>query len=351
LTEQALYFAMGALITLLAGILAMPMVSRRAWRLARMRASLSGRSAETSAAANTDSERAAHAVELARLNHRLAVAEENALKLRTAVGRQSVRDITLKAHTSDLERSMVEMRSEVDRMEAERADLKVAGAALQVALHDAFAQRDEALSRAAMTQVRVGELMAEASRDRAKIAILSARAEELERLLNSSRADQEKTTATEGEQANSPFLERSRSRSLEASVGAEGERPHLMNRRVGAARLRNDSRKPPPNRAAQSGPGRSMVLNENGARRDSAISQALGPDGGNGAKKSAPPSLDALQWESEGLRARICAAASQRDTADLAALRMSILRFGCEIRRLSLAQEAASHRTIAGTDA
>ena len=151
MTEQALYFAMGALIALFAGVLAMPIVSRRAWRLARMRASLLGRSTETSAAANSDSELAVHAVQLARLNHRLVVAEDNALKLRTVVGRQSVQDSTLKAHASDLERSMLDMRSELDRMEAERADLKVAGAALQVALHDAFAERDEARNRAATT--------------------------------------------------------------------------------------------------------------------------------------------------------------------------------------------------------
>ena len=342
---------MGALITLFAGVLAMPMVSRRAWRLARTRVSLSGRLTETGAAANSDAKLAVHAVELARLNHRLAVAEENALKLRTAVGRQSVQDITLKSHASDLERSIVDMRSEVDRVEAERADLKVTGAALQVALHDAFAQRDEALSRAATAQVRVGELIAEASRDRAKIAILSARAEELERLLNSSRASQEKAAASEAEQGNSPFLERSRIRSLEAREGAEGERSHLTNRRGGAARFRNDSLKTPPAGSAQSEPSPSMVLNESGVRRDPVLSQAPGPDSGNGAKKSAPPGLDALQWKSEGLRARISAAASQRDTADLAALRMSIVRFGCEVHRLSLAQQAASDPTIAGTGA
>lgn len=348
MTEQALYFAMGVLITLLAGVLAIPVVSRRAWRLARLRGSVSRRSTEARAAANANSEIAVRAVEIARLNHRLAIAEEDALKLRTAVGRQSVQDIVVRAHASDLERSMLEMQSEADRVKAERADLKVAAAALQIALHDAFVQRDDARSRLTASQVRLSELMAEASLDRAKNAILSARAEELERLLRSAQADHAMTTGVDAKLSGS-FSRETGKRSFEQNVGKDSQRRLLMKPRLAAISVRNDVRKRPSVVAPQSEARTFAVMDDIAARQASPRPQGLGPDGETGAEKL--PTLDGLLWESEVLYARISAASGQKDTVDLAALRTSIARFGREARRLFLAREAATGKTTTGRGA
>ena len=376
MTEQALYFAFGSLITLLAGVLAMPIVSRRAWRLARTRAILLGRSTETGAAASIDSLLAVHAVELARLQHRLAIAEDDARSLRTMVGRQSVQEIMLKAHTSDLERSMFDLRLALDRMEAERASLKVASAALQVALHDAFAQRDKARSHEAASQDRVNELMAEASRDRAKIAILSARTEEKERQLRSAKANHETAETPNVEPSNSLSGEKSWSRNLEPSRRADGERRPLMKalerahsrssetesrlgfsrpnreealietvRPPAASSSRNDAVKTPPAEPAQSESRPLVVPDQARARHVSSLSQAPGAGaeiGKEGPDRVVLPTMDAVLGESEGLRARISALSSQRDTGDPTALRTSIVRFGREVSRLFLGKSRVS---------
>ena len=118
---------------------------------------------EKHAAADRDSLLAMHAVELVRLERRLAIAEEDAMRLRAAVGRQSLQIIVLEAAAAERERLIFDLRSEIEKGAVERHNLEIAVAADQIALHDAFAQRDRARSSEAAAKVRLGELQAEAS--------------------------------------------------------------------------------------------------------------------------------------------------------------------------------------------
>ena len=139
-------------------------------------------------AAERDVLLAAHAVERARLEHRLAVAEDDLAGLRVMSGRQSVQIIALQADAAERESLIFDMRSELDKGTADRNDLVAAQAANEVALHEALVERDRAQSLYAAASARLEDSKAESSRDRAKIAISLARAEHLEELLASAEA-------------------------------------------------------------------------------------------------------------------------------------------------------------------
>ena len=190
LIEQALFFAIGFLVASLAAVVAMPVMSRRAMRLARARAELNAPVTEKQAIAERDALRAVHAVEQVRLEHRLAVAEEAAMELRSAEGRLRAKLIELEADRAESLGTVFDQRVDIERAALARRDLEVALAASQIALHDALAQRDRARIVEGLAAVRQSELETEASRYRARIAILAARTEDLEaRLEGLSRSE------------------------------------------------------------------------------------------------------------------------------------------------------------------
>ena len=178
--EQALYFAIGFLVASLAAIAGLPVVSRRAMRLAQKRARLQAPTTETQAIADRDALRAQYAVDHARLERRLGLAEDAAIHLRAEVGRHSVKVIALEADLKEKLSVSSEQREEIDRLAAEGRELDAALGASQIALNDVFSQRDRALAAEAAALARKNALEAEASRDRARIAILVARTESLE---------------------------------------------------------------------------------------------------------------------------------------------------------------------------
>ncbi len=163
----------------------MPVISRRATRLAEARARLQAPITEKQAIAERDALRAVHAVEQVRLERRLALAKDVSMGLRAEVGRQSVKIIALEADATEHKRVIIGQRAEIDRGASERRDLEVALAASQRALHDAVAQRDRVQVVEATARARQSELEAEASRARARIAILVARIESLQGQLES----------------------------------------------------------------------------------------------------------------------------------------------------------------------
>src|SRR5271166_5740243 len=142
LIEQALFFAIGFLVASLAAVVAMPVMSRRAMRLARARAELNASVTEKQAIAERDALRAVHAVEQVRLEHRLAVAEEAAMELRSAEGRLRAKLIELEADRAESLGAVFDQRVDIERAALARRDLEVALAASQIALHDALAQRE-----------------------------------------------------------------------------------------------------------------------------------------------------------------------------------------------------------------
>ncbi len=224
--EQALFFAIGFLVASLAAFVAMPVMSRRAMRLARARAELNAPVTEKQAIAERDALRAVHAVEQVRLEHRLAVAEETVMELRSAEGRLRAKLTELEADGAESLRAVFDQRAEIERGALAWRDLEVALAASQIALHDALAQRDRARIVEGAAAVRQSELETEASRYRARIAILAARTEDLEaRLKGLSRS--EKAAA---DKAAAPIAQlsadRARAKALEERLGEAVGRDH-----------------------------------------------------------------------------------------------------------------------------
>ena len=178
--EQTLYFAIGFLAASLAAIAGLPVVSRRAMRLAERRARLQAPTTEKQAIAERDALRAHYAVDHAKLERRQGLAEDAAIHLRSEVGRHSAKVIALEADLKERLSVCSEQRVEIERLAAECRELDGALGASQIALNDVFSQRDRALSAEAAALARQDALEAEASRDRARIAILVARTESLE---------------------------------------------------------------------------------------------------------------------------------------------------------------------------
>jgi len=376
LIEQALFFAIGFLVALFAAVVATPVFSRRAMRLAGIRARIQAPMTEKHAAADRDFLIAMHAVERVRLEHRLAVAEDDAMRLRAAVGRQSVQILVLEADAAQRERVIFDMRSEVDKGVAERHNLEVALAAGQITLHDAFAQRDRARTNEANAKVRLGELEAEASRERARIAILAARAENLEELMRAAEATKEKTAKSAAELTNSlgrgtspvgeleERLRRATSEqqnfreSLErGQVGQEEGRRRLAeveSRLQGSERIREEmliengrqlaalAERDAALRTAQAKvielEARLAAISEQARANESALSLQV-QKAMKGSVRVSRANLEALRRENETLRARVLVLAGARDAADDAALRTAIEHLGREVSRLFAGQK------------
>ena len=374
LIEQALFFAIGFLVASLAAVVAMPIMSRRAMRLARARAALNAPVTEKQAIAERDALRAVHAVEQVRLEHRFEAAEEASAELRAALGRQSVKVIEFEADSAERERVIFDQRAEIERGALERHELQVALGASQIALHDALAQRDRVRAAEGAAALRQSELEAEASRDRARIAILSARTQDLEgRLEGLSRQDRatpEKTAAVMAQLA----AERARARDLEGRLSEAISRNKNMTERLSRGEVdRNEFGRRLADleaRLLESERIREETLVENGrllatlADREANMSAAplkaiehktlLTGDRGQevaagslGTKaptvpQTAPEDGRHAAWvdrqtlrEIDALRARAAAiAASASGASDDAMLRDSIQNFGLDISRL-----------------
>ena len=175
--EEALFFAMGFLAALLVAIAGIPGVTRRATRLSEARARLRAPVSEKQAIAERDGLRGKHAIEVARLERGLALADEASNQLRVANGGQIAKIIALEATSADQMSLIVDQRAQIAQAELERRDLEAGLGASQIALNDAFAQRDRADDSESAAKSRQIELVAQASRDRARIAILTARGE------------------------------------------------------------------------------------------------------------------------------------------------------------------------------
>ena len=391
--EQALYFAIGFLVASLAAIAGLPVVSRRAMRLAQRRARLQAPTTETQAIADRDALRAQYAVDHARLERRLGLAEDAAIHLRAEVGRHSVKVIALEADLKEKRSVSSEQREEIDRLAAECRELDAALGASQIALNDVFSQRDRALAAEAAALARKNALEAEASRDRARIAILVARTESLEGrngdLIRSAKAAADKAeaarTALAVESARASNLER---RLREASAQNEKMSGTFSNIEASQEDSRNQI-KDLESRLAASERVREETLLENGrqlaviadreaalknaqaradeleashatvaaparAKRIAAAQREQSPSTARatmkGSLRAARVNGDALTRENEALRGKIAALTAAAASAEDAALRGTIKRLGREVNQLFSAQEAARGQVPAPSD-
>ena len=178
--ERALYFAIGFLTAALAAMAVAPLLSRRAMRLASARARLLSPLSERQALADLDALRAGHAVEQARLERKLARAQEATIALRADAGRHFAEATGMRREIADLESALYDQRAESEKLAADGRHLRATFAAMQIAVDDAFAERDGAVAKRSAAEARVAGLEAEAGRDRARIAVGAARVEYLE---------------------------------------------------------------------------------------------------------------------------------------------------------------------------
>ena len=372
MTEQALFFAIGFLVASLAAVVAMPVISRRAMRLAERRARLQAPLTEKQAIAERDALRAAHAVEQARLEHRLTLAEDASIGLRAEVGRQSAKIIALEADAEQHRRVISDQRAETDKGAFERRDLEAALSASEAALHDAVAQRDRAQIAETAAMARQSQLEAEASRDRAKIAILAARVESLEARLealsSSTKTVEEKAArllAAESERARA-LEERlreamSHNEGLAESLSRANAEQQESTRRLADLESRLElSERVREETLVETGRLLAALADQEGApvkgaepRLAADGAQAHAPESAaslpaqsaalavEGALQAAGADREVLQKENEALRARISALeASALDASEDAALRESIERLGGEVRRLFATQKS-----------
>jgi chromosome segregation ATPase len=200
LLEQAIVFGIGFLSAALIAIVIIPPISRRATRLSEARQQSRSAQTESQAAADRDALRAQHAVDLVRAEKRVAAAQEFGATLRAEIGRMTIETMELDTLVAKQIAEIGEQRLDIERRHRENDELQGAFGAGQIALLDLSVQRDRAAENEAASLRRTGHLEAQGARDRARIAILTARAEKLEeRLSDMSRAATETTKTNEAE--------------------------------------------------------------------------------------------------------------------------------------------------------
>ncbi len=147
LVETAIYVGLGALATALLALLALPAVSRRAFRLAQARLRLTAPPTGAEAEAERDALRGKHAVELALVERRADAAGERWAEAQIALGRQAAeivaRDAALEERAQEIARQRAEIAGLVADLRARDAEIG-AGA---LAMHDFLGQRDDAQRR------------------------------------------------------------------------------------------------------------------------------------------------------------------------------------------------------------
>ncbi len=351
MVEQALYFAIGFLTACLIAVVGIPAIARRATRLSEARARLRAPATEKQANAERDALRAQNAVERVRLERRLALIEDASYQLRGDVGRQSVKILALESAAAEQIGVIADQNAEIAEREAERRDLEAGLGASQIALNDAFAQRDRANNSEAAATARQIELEAEASRDRARIAILTARSENIEGrfedLTRSAKAAAEKAEATRVQLMDTIADQLTQVRRLESQLrDALLQNQQLSEKASSVGAEREQSRRRHSeleSRLAHSEQAREEALIENSrqlamlAEREAQLRNArAGDDAGRGKGES----------QKDGIAAP---GASGADNLDDAALREAIERLGREVTRLFAERKSTDRREEHGS--
>jgi chromosome segregation ATPase len=186
LVETAIYVALGALASALLALLALPAISRRAFRLAQRRAELTAPLSAAEARAERDALRGRHAVDVALIERRAANAQAQWAEAQVALGRGSAellrRDEALAAKAQEI------------------AALQESLRAREAELADALAERDAAQQRLTETNATLEGARAQAeaarleeARLRAEIATLAREQDEARRAF-ARETDEEETS-------------------------------------------------------------------------------------------------------------------------------------------------------------
>jgi chromosome segregation ATPase len=190
LIEQAIFAAVGFLAATLLALATAPAVTSRARRLAGARARLLAPLSEAQAIADRDAMRAQHALDIHRIERRLAATQEDLSTRRAELGRQLTRIVML-------EESTVHHGDELQAALRESEELLAALGATQLALHDLSAQRDRADVARREAEAYGAEIEMLFQERRAEIAMLETRIVGLEERAS----DAERAAATAASRA------------------------------------------------------------------------------------------------------------------------------------------------------
>jgi chromosome segregation ATPase len=177
LVETAIYVLLGALTTALLALIALPAVSRRAFRLAENRTRLTAPLSAAETQADRDALRGRHAIDLALAERRVAKAEDDWAAAQIALGERAADIVRRDTEIAEKAQDIARLREEVAALgrEIEVRDAEIA--AREVAMHDLAGQRDgaqqrfdEAIARSVERQKRFDELQANLD---ARIAVLA----------------------------------------------------------------------------------------------------------------------------------------------------------------------------------
>ena len=153
MVETAIYILLGALASALLALLALPAVSRRAYRLARRRAELTAPLSASEARAERDALRGRHAVELAQVERRAAQARDDRAVAQIELGRRATELLQRDATLAEKAQEIARQREELAALGAELRARETEIGARETAMRDAHGQRDAA-------QLRLGNIVA-----------------------------------------------------------------------------------------------------------------------------------------------------------------------------------------------
>ncbi len=201
MVETAIYILLGALSSALLALLALPAVSRRAYRLAQRRADLTAPLSATEARAERDALRGRHAVELAQVEARAAQAQKEWGAAQIALGRQTTqllqRDEALAERRQEVARQREALAALGAELRAREAEIGVG----EIAIRDALGQRDAAQRRLGDIVARLDAAVTLAGEERAHRMKLESQIAALTRELDEERPVQLAAPETQGPDA------------------------------------------------------------------------------------------------------------------------------------------------------
>ena len=380
--ESAIFFLVGFLSAALLALLAIPAISRRAFRLAGARARLQSPLSETQARAERDALRGQHAVEVVRLERRIGAVEEDRAAAKVRISRQAERILQLQEDLAANAEEIVRQREEIASLHREAVELRAHHGAQEIGLRDLEFQRETALGSHEQAVKRANELETLFDENRAVVATLETRATRLEVELSKARraaADAGRAAAAEQARLNSALaqsaaavarltadLEAARARHAELSSQLEARGQEIAPLRERISQLEPLLAKSESTReelALESGRQLQRIAELDAAlqraeagRRDLERKMAADAEAAREAENALAKQIqiattsqaamegalnatrndrDALNAEIDSLRARLAesTAATEAITRGDVALRQSIVRLGREIAR------------------
>ena len=336
MVESAIFFAVGFLAAALLALLAAPALSRRALRLATARARLQSPLTEAQARAERDALRAVQAVEIVKMEKKLAAAEWDRAVARAELGRQAIRVHTLGASMGDLGEEIRRRDARVEDLEAAQRSAEAEIGAREAALWDMAGQRDAAQARLVAARAALAAHEAQIHGARVEIATLSTQVSALEIELADLRTGKrrfgaETAAEIEGRLRLSETVRETQTLELTRLMRSAGERNAAL---LNAEQAREDLTK----RLAETEAHARQVETD---LRDQLQSLSTERATGAGALTTEREVRHHLQDEIDALKARLVEAAASAETVAKgdAALRLAIAKLGRDLVRARVAPD------------